>query len=104
MLDWLSQYSAGKSAIGDYLGASEALLHVHAGLSIFLLSSLLFRRRMRSRVPISLVFAFAVANELADVMTPGHTSRPWEPIFDILNTVVWPTLLFLLARRRLSKI
>ena len=103
MLEWLSQYSAGKNAIGNYLGASEALLHLHAGLLIFFFSSLLFRRRMRSRMPISLVYAFAVANELADVITPGHTSRTWEPIFDISNTVVWPTLLFLLARRRLLK-
>lgn len=103
MLIWLTKYSETKSAVGDYLGASEALLHLHAGLLIFFFSSVLFRRRMRSLVPIALVYAFALGNELVDMLTPDYVVNGLGALVDILNTVVWPTLLFLLARRRLLK-
>lgn len=103
MLSWLTKYSQTKTAVGDYLGASEALLHLHAGLLIFFLSSLLFRRQMRSVVPIGLVYAFAIGNELIDVLTPNYVVNAVGAAVDILNTVVWPTLLFLLARRRLLR-
>lgn len=101
MLSWLTKYSEMKSALGDYLSASEALLHLHAGLLIFFISSLLFRRRMRSLVPIGLVYAFAIGNEIIDVLTPDYVANSFGAFVDILNTVAWPTLLFLLARRRL---
>ena len=103
MLSWFAKYSETKSAVGDHFGASEALLHLHAGLLIFFLSSLLFQRRMRSVVPISLVYAFAIGNEIIDVLTPGYVANVVGASVDILNTVVWPTLLFLLARRRLIR-
>ena len=93
-------YSLAKKEVGEMLGASEDLLHLHAGLLIFFAAALVFRRRMRSRVPIALVYAFAVGNELIDAMSPGSSAWRWEPAADILNTIFWPTLLFLLARRR----
>ena len=93
-------YSDAKREVADVLGASEDLLHLHAGLLIFFAAALLFRRRMRSRVPIALVYAFAIGNEIIDAMSPGGNAWRWEPAVDILNTVFWPTLLFLLARRR----
>lgn len=101
MIIWIQTYSDTKRSIAEYFGASEALLHLHAGLLIFFVSSLLFRRRMRSWVPIGLVYAFAVANEVVDLLTPDHQFIPLEPVVDVANTVVWPTLLFLLARRRI---
>lgn len=103
MTNWFITYSETKRAIGDYLVASEALLHVHAGLLIFCFSSLLLRRRMRSMVPIGLVYAFAIVNELADIFTPDKHVGFSALILDVLNTVFWPTLLFLLARRRTSR-
>jgi hypothetical protein len=93
-------YSRAKQQLSETLGASEDLLHLHAGLLIFFAAALLFKRRMRSRVPIALVYAFAVGNEIVDLMSPERSSHVWEPAFDIANTVAWPTLLFLLARRR----
>ena len=94
------RYSLAKQEIAGFLGASEDLLHLHAGLLIFFAAALLVRRRMRSRVPIALVYAFAIGNELIDAMSPGSSTSQWEPAVDILNTVFWPTMLFLLARRR----
>lgn len=96
----LVYYSTAKSGLAKSLGASEDLLHLHAGLLIFFGVALLFRRRMRSRVPIALVYVFAIGNELIDAFTPGGSAIWWEPAIDIANTVIWPTLFFLLARRR----
>ncbi|WP_336987716.1 hypothetical protein [Altererythrobacter aquiaggeris] len=81
---------------------TESLLHVHVGLIIFFATALLFQRRMRSPIPILIVLGFAIANEIVDALTPGNSSPQWEPFVDILNTVVWPTLLFLLAKRRIK--
>lgn len=93
-------YSEAKRALAELFGASEDLLHLHAGLIIFFAAALLFRRRMRSRVPIALVYAFAFGNEVIDLLSPESNASRLEPVVDILNTVAWPTLLFLLARRR----
>lgn len=102
MTNALVSYSAAKSQLGTFLGASEDLLHVHAGLIIFFVSALLFRRRMRSPVPMALVWVFALANEAIDVFSPVSSTSRWENLMDIVNTVFWPTLLFLLARRRVK--
>ena len=96
----IGPYSEAKTTLAELFGATEDLLHVHAGLIIFFAAALLFRRRMRSRVPIALVYVFAIANELIDLLAPGNSASRYEPAVDILNTVLWPTLLFLLARRR----
>lgn len=97
---YLGHYSAAKQAFSTALGTSEDLLHLHAGLIIFFAAALFLQRRMRSRVPIALVYAFAFGNELIDAYSPAGGTTIWEATVDILNTIFWPTLLFLLARRR----
>ena len=96
----ISYYASAKRGLSASLGVTEDLLHMHAGLIIFFLSALIFRRRMRSRVPVGLVWLFAIANEIIDAYSPGAAAGRWEPAVDILNTVFWPMLLFLLARRK----
>lgn len=97
---YLAQYSAAKQALGTTLGASEDVLHLHAGLVIFFAAALFLRHRMRSRVPIALVYVFAFGNEVIDAYSPAGGATLTGSVADILNTIVWPTLLFLLARRR----
>lgn len=99
----LAKYVELKLGLGSDLGMTEDLLHVHAGLIIFFLAALLLKRRMRSWIPIASVYFFAIANEIVDVFSPGSARNGFEPILDILNTIFWPTLLFLLARRRAWK-
>lgn len=98
----ISDYVRWKSELGDKLGMSEDLLHVHAGLAIFLLTALLLRKRMRSWIPIGFVVALAFGNELIDY----SRGKGWElasSSLDFLNTIFWPTLLFLLARRSAAR-
>ncbi len=91
-------YASRKSALGEATGASQELLHVHAGLLIFVLAALVLRRKMRSPVPLTIVIIFALLNEVVDWVSGGPPDSP-EAIWDFLNTVFWPFLLFLIARR-----
>ena len=91
-------YGEAKHWIGTWAGASQELLHVHAGLAIFVTASLVLRRKFRSPIPLALVAVFAVLNELADWLD-GPPADAFEPYWDIANTVFWPCVLFLLARR-----
>ena len=92
------RYAEFKQSLIHTLGAQEDLLHVHAGLLLFVASALLLRQRMRSPWPLAIVIFFALLNELLDY----SSTRPWNgPLsaLDVVNTIIWPLLLFLLARR-----
>lgn len=102
MLAWFVSlpniYAGWKTAMSDATGATEDLLHVHFGLLIFAVVAVVFRQRMHSLWPVSLVWAFALANELID-----YFAAEWQAdtsALDVLNSVFWPTVLFLVARRR----
>lgn len=102
MFDWFFALSLGyselKQALSAATGASEDLLHVHFGLLIFVVVAVVFRRRMHSLWPVSLVWAFALLNEFVDYFAPQWQAD--TSAFDVLNSVFWPTVLFLVARRR----
>lgn len=102
MQEMISVYARFKRGLGEQYGLTEDILHLHAGLLLFFASALVFRRRMRSFLPIAIVYFFAFANEGVDLLSPDSANNPLEPMFDIINTVFWPTLLFLLARRRVN--
>ncbi len=93
-----ASYSRAKSIIELWTGAQQELLHVHAGLAIFVLTALLFRKRMRSPVPLACVVVFAVVNELFDWWV-GKPINTGEPFVDFAHTMLWPAVLFTLARR-----
>jgi uncharacterized membrane protein len=92
------QYAAIKRAMSVATGATEDLLHVHFGLLIFIFVAVVFRRRLHSSWPVTIVWAFALANEVVDYFAAGWVLLP--SVLDVVNTVFWPTILFLVARRR----
>ena len=102
MIGFAHRYSASKQQLLEATGATESLLHVHAGLLIFVAASLLLRKRMRSAWPIVLVGVFAIANEIVDwraSLVPATAATGAETLADIANTAFWPMVLFLAARR-----
>jgi lipoprotein signal peptidase len=94
----IAGYGAAKAWLSAYTGASEDLLHIHAGLLIFVVAALVLKKKMRSPVPLALVVVFALLNEVIDYLA-GGPQRTLEPYIDFANTVFWPTILFLAARR-----
>lgn len=98
LVDLGTRYAALKNGLAKVTGAQEDLLHVHAGLLIFVVAALILRRKMRSPGPLIVVVVFAAANELLDWFA-GEPALPLERYVDFANTVFWPAILFVLARR-----
>lgn len=91
-------YSPTKQALGQTLGLSDDLLHRHVGSAIFVITALLLGRRMRSPWPLAAVAAFELADEIVGYADPESWSATRSAL-DVPNTIFWPAVLFLLARR-----
>ena len=80
---------------------SRDALHVYVGLGTFLAAAMLFRRSIRSFLPLLAVLVVALLVEAVDLrddlVTRGHM-RWLASTHDLLNTLFWPTVLLLLAR------
>ncbi|MDQ4087501.1 MAG: hypothetical protein M3177_05775 [Pseudomonadota bacterium] len=88
--------------IGDGTGASDTLLHVHAGLAVLFLARIVTRRSLASPVPFLVVLVAELGNELMDYLSYG--SVRWEDtLFDIANTLFWPFVLMVGLRLRRSR-
>ena len=86
-------------AIGDGTGASDALLHVHAGLLILFLARIVTRRSLATPVPFLVVCAAELANEIMDRLSYGSW-RLEDTAFDTINTLFWPLVLMIGLRLR----
>ncbi|WP_209347775.1 hypothetical protein [Pontixanthobacter sp. CEM42] len=90
-----------KNFIVEFSGLAKDALHVYVALIVFLGACLIFRWRASEWKPLALVLAVVVIGEIIDirdtitiekrVLLGGH----WH---DIWNTMLAPTLLFVLAR------
>ena len=99
VLDW----EATKDWLSSELHVSHAVLHIHLGLVIYLLSSLLLRRPLSSLLPWLTVVLLELANETSDFVRYYVSGWPWTPtntIEDIVNTLFWPTILVVLFHRQ----
>jgi cell shape-determining protein MreD len=82
---------------------SRDALHIYVGLATFVVAALVFRRSIRSWLPLLAVLVVAMVIEAVDLRDDLLTrGRPrWlASTHDLLNTMVWPTVLFLVARTR----
>lgn len=85
--------------IGDGTGMADSLLHVHAGMAVLLLTRVLTGFRLSTPVPLAVVAFAELANEVLDRMHYG--SWRWDDTaLDIVNTMFWPTMLFIGLRLR----
>ena len=84
-------------------GMSDKILHVHLGLALFCLFTLLFPRRS-SWYPLLCVLLLELGNEVMDRLFFG-TWRWSDTLPDAANTLVWPfllTIVFYLKSPRIS--
>ena len=88
--------------IGDGTGASDTLLHVHAGLAILFLARIVTRRSLATPVPFLVVCLGELGNELMDYLSYG--SWRWhDTLFDVVNTLFWPLMLMIGLRLRRAR-
>lgn len=97
-------YNALKTDLATFLGISKDALHIHLGLILFVGLVLILRRSPSNLLPWLVVLAFELANELMDIFHwhPGAWSfELGDSGKDLINTMVWPTVILILARLRL---
>ncbi len=86
-------------SIGDGTGASDSLLHVHAGLVVLFVARVVTRRSLATPIPFLIVCAAELANEIMDRLTFGAWRFP-DTALDIVNTLFWPFVLMVGLRLR----
>lgn len=84
--------------IGDGTGLPDSILHIHAGMAVFLLVRLASGRSLGTFIPFVFVVLAEAANEVLDYMVYGW--RPADTYLDIANTLFWPFVLSLAVRLR----
>ena len=97
----ISEVQAIKLFLLQLTGLSRDALHVYAGMIVFLLSAALFKKKLLSHVPWLVVVAVACCMEALDARDDMHLFGHWrvgESIHDIINTIIWPTVIFLICR------
>ncbi len=88
--------------IGDGTGASDTLLHVHAGLAVLFLARIVTRRSRATPVPFRIVCLAELGHEVMDYMSFG--SWRWhDTLFDVVNTLFWPLMLMIGLRLRRAR-
>lgn len=90
-----------KLVILQLTGLSRDALHVYAGMFVFLLAAFVMRKSPRSLVPLLAVFSVAAGMEALDARDDLHVFGYWRvdaSFHDFINTVFWPTVVFLLVR------
>ena len=92
-------YQALVAAIGDGTGASDSLLHVHAGLAILFLARIVTRRSLATPIPFLVVVAAEAVNEIMDRINFGGW-RLGDTGLDVANTLFWPFVLMVGLRWR----
>lgn len=89
-----------KTELSELLLLSKDALDIHIGLGIYVAAMLVFRKGPASLVPWISVLAFELANELLDGL--HHYAFDLDvtgALRDIGNTMLWPTVVLLAARR-----
>lgn len=82
---------------------SDSLAHVHGGMTVLLLARLITRRSLSTPLPLACVVVAQVANECIDRYNHGSWRWP-DTIGDTLNTLFWPTILFVGLRLRRERV
>lgn len=97
-----TSFQSAKLAIVTFTDLGRDALHVYAGLATLFLSALIWRKPLRSWLPWLMVLLVAVVAELLDLRDDAatHGNLRWgASAHDIVNTLVWPSVILLLARR-----
>ncbi len=86
-------------AIGDGTGLPDIILHIHAGMALLMIARLITRRSFGTFIPWWVVVAGEAFNEIMDRLNFG--SWRWEDTsLDIVNTLLWPTVICVGVRLR----
>jgi hypothetical protein len=87
--------------IGDGTGAPDTVLHIHAGMAVLLLARIISRQSLATPWPLLVVYLAEFGNEVMDYFAHGRVMP--DTFSDVVNTVFWPTILFIGLRVRRAR-
>ena len=90
-----------KLLIISITGLSRDALHIYTGLITMFTAALILRRPLWTIVPLVMVLLVCVLGETIDMYDDIAFRGYWKwgsSLHDFLNTLFWPTIIFLLAR------
>ena len=90
-----------KILVSTYTGLEKDALHIHVALILYFAAWFVFRRSPRFYLPWLVVIGVELANEAYDLWQQAADGEPprWAAsLSDLWNTMLWPTVLLLLAR------
>lgn len=83
-----------KTDLSAFLHLSKDALHIHLGLVVYLVVMLTLARGRRSWLPWLAVLSLELVNELLDIFHHGlSVAGLGGSLKDIVNTMLWPTVL-----------
>lgn len=98
----MSPFQTVKIWLVNHLGLAKDALHIYVGLTLFFGTALLFGWKLSSWRPWAVVAAAALAGEVWDLRDCLVHQIPidlWANWHDLWNTLFWPTIIMVLARR-----
>ncbi|HEX7855560.1 MAG TPA: hypothetical protein VF503_17895 [Sphingobium sp.] len=84
------------------IGMTHEMAHLHGGLAIYVGVQMLLRTRRASAIALQAVAGAEIINEVLEYGHYGSWRLP-DTAQDIVMTLFWPTLLFLLAKYRRAR-
>lgn len=87
-----------KTDLSQFLHLSRDALHIHLGLLVMLLVVIVLRKSPASFVPWLCVLGLELLNETLDLLHAHQGLSLLGALKDIVNTMLWPTVILLLAR------
>ena len=97
----MSLLQSAKLVVMGVTSLGKDALHVYVGLAVLFGVVILFKKSLKDWQPLAAVLFVALAGEIWDVVDSyahgrsGHFDANWK---DVLNTLFWPSFLFVLAR------
>lgn len=101
-MDWIILYHGLTDQIVTLTGGSDKLVHVHAGLFIYLGMQLVLRNRRSSMTALQTVFGLELANEVMDRLFSGSWQWP-DTASDVISTLFWPCAFYFVGRYRRAR-
>ena len=97
--DLPARYHRFTDWLGDGTGLPDTIMHIHVGMVVLMVARIVTGRSLGSLVPLAVVVAAEAFNEIMDRLLFGSWRWP-DTSLDIVNTLLWPTVICLGVRLR----
>ncbi len=98
-MDIVGSYAQLTQSIVDFTGMSRSMLHMHAGMAVYMLTQFMLRDRRSSLLALAAVAQVELFNEIMNYLQWGSWRWP-DTIADIVLTLFWPLTSYAVSKYR----